>query len=508
VSFVDARELPDGHRIEADLCVVGAGAAGLAIARELAGGPIRVALLESGGLEMEPAVQALNEGHVVGHPYPPLETTHLRWFGGTTNHWTAWVRPLEPIDFEARPWVPHSGWPFGSPELAPFHERARRFLGLPERAFDLAAWEGRGGNPPWRIDGDRVETRVLQIISRQNRRLGRTQRQALEGAANVTVYLHATVLEVVPDAAARHVRHLRVTADGARRLLARARRYVLAAGGIENPRLLLASSGAEPHGLGNRHGLVGRFFANHPSAYVGTLHPMPRTLGATDTGRHATGTTHPFLALSERAQREARIPSVGFHVGALALDGDHTARARSSGPPTLADHVAAVAADVDRLVAGTPDSPGQRPPGISLQAIAEPVPDRESRVTLAPDRDRLGQRRVVLDWRVGPLVVESLRRAMEILAHEVGATARGRVHDDSGRDDLRFTTQSFHHMGTTRMHRDPAEGVVDADCRVHGIDNLHVAGSSVFPTYGTANPTFTILALALRLCDHLRARLA
>ncbi len=146
MTIIDARRLPDAYEVESDLCIIGAGAAGIAMASEFLNGPLRVALLESGGIQPDPEIQALTRGRMVGLPDFPLSQTRLRYFGGTTNHWSAHVLPLDPIDFERRSWVPHSGWPFGSSDLAPLYQRASQFLLLPERAFDARVWHG-GGSP-------------------------------------------------------------------------------------------------------------------------------------------------------------------------------------------------------------------------------------------------------------------------------------------------------------------------------------------------------------------------
>jgi choline dehydrogenase-like flavoprotein len=500
MSLVDARELPAGHCIKGDLCVVGAGAAGLAIASELAREPIRVVVLESGGHEPETRIQALNAGDVVGRAYAPLEATRLRCLGGTTNHWTAWVHPLDPLDFEARSWVPHSGWPFGWDELAPYYERARRFLELPERAFEVGAWEVGPQRRAWRFEGGRVESGVLQIVAAGRRRLGAALRDGLAAAARTTVHLWATALEIVPDRSGRHVRYVRAVADDGRPLTVRARHYVLATGGIENPRLLLESTCLRPEGLGNDRDLVGRFFGNHADARAGTL----QLSAPTGTGfytwhrRNPTGAACGFLRLAAPVRRAEETLGVR-----LMLLPERPGLLGAPGPHDLDAHVARVSAAVDQAAGGA-----ARPPRVgarlTVAATVEQAPDPQSRVGLAVERDRLGARRVVLDWRFGDREAESLRRTVDVLARAVGASGLGRLRDEVDGGTIPFQAQSFHHMGTTRMHADPRRGVVDARCRVHGIDNLFVAGSSVFPTYGTANPTFTILALAFRLCDHLR----
>jgi choline dehydrogenase-like flavoprotein len=490
MTFIDARSLPPGHHIEADLCIVGAGAAGLAIARSFMGGSKRVALLESGGIKPDPETQALYAGENVGAPHAPLAQCRLRYFGGTTNHWTAHVRPLDPLDFQARPWVPHSGWPFGRVELDPYYERARELLGLPERPFEVAAWAGKRARP-WPFGADRVRNAVRQIVAEAQRRLGPRLREEFSGSQNVDTYLFANLLRIELSESRRRVTKLHVgTLEGGRFTLS-ARRIVLATGGIENARLLLLS------GIG-ADGLVGRFYANHPSSNTGRIQ---LTRGGLDArfylGRaHARGVAAGFFSLSPELQRAEELRNCWVQV-----------YRRARGPVSPAQRAfARLATDVDRL--GGPLRRGGREPGVSfgMQAIVEPAPNPDSRVRLGDERDALGQRRVILDWRVSETESRTVRRTFELVARELGASGLGRAHIafPEGAFARLDATASHHHMGSTRMHVDPARGVVDADCRMHGIENLFVAGSSVFPTYGTANPTYTLLALAFRLADHLK----
>ncbi len=498
--FIDTVSLPANHQIDADVCVIGAGAAGLALASELAAGPRRVALLESGGLEPDATLQELNGGAIVGNPYVDLRAASLRQFGGTTNHWTAWIEPLDAIDFEARAWVPDSGWPFARAALQPFYDRAARFLRLGEHPFDLAAWGRATGAQPWKVDG--VRTELVRIVAPQHRALGRVLHDTIQDARTVTAYLHATVLELVPDPAGRRVTHLRVRTGAGHEITARAHQFVLATGGIENARRLLLSSTVQRAGLGNGHDLVGRFFANHPtlSATIHLARPdIATTLYSPLPAQAATG--HATLTLSPERQREARLLNLQCHLLRLGLP-----------PPKLPvspeevqrpTHLAWVTADLQRLAAGSAPTAALLPT-VTLNAIAETSPYADSRVRLGDDRDAYGQPRVVLDWRTRDTDAETILRGMRLLAANLGAAEIARVSVPSGR--LRFGG-SFHHLGTTRMHDDPRRGVVDARCRVHGVANLFVAGSSVFPTYGTVNPTFTIIALAFRLADHLKGLL-
>ncbi len=530
MSFIDARKLPDGHRIEADLCIIGSGAAGLAIATEFRNSPLRVALLESGGMYADPTIQELCDGEIAGQQDWPLNQTRLRYFGGTTNHWTAHVRPLDPIDFEPRAWVPHSGWPFRLPALEPFYDRAQRFLDLPKRPFDPRAWH-RAESAPWRFDGDRVATKVIQIVPMHKRKLGVLLEEEIAKAPGIETYLHATVLEIEPDEGQQRVRRLRIAAGG-KRLTAHARSYVLATGGIENARLLLLSSSVSEAGVGNQHGLVGRFFANHPTIKLaGEFHPSAPGVRANFYRLRrlpsGPGLIKAALVLSPELQRSAEL--LNCRVEMRNWIDVFTAHWEQEGPRSLRllwgeltdgrlpddldDHLVNVVTDMDHIAAAAyyklrydPDYPRSH---LILGAFPEPAPNPESRVRLGEEVDRLGQRKVVLDWRLTEFDAQSAQRTVEILSREVGASGLGRIRDRVPEDgfasiDIRG---SFHHMGTTRMHEDPKQGVVDAQCRVHGISNLFVAGSSVFPTYGTANPTLTILALAFRLSERLKETL-
>ena len=500
----DARGLPRGARLACDVCIVGAGAAGITLARELAGTDARVCLLESGGFAPDAATQRLYEGAGGGTLLGPesryLAAGRLRYFGGTTNHWQGWCRPLDPIDFTHRPWIPDSGWPFDRAHLDPFYRRAYDVLRI--APSDDQALLAAAGSPPLLHDTGRVLTRLFRL---QPSRMGPLYRQELTAARNVRLVLHANALAFRPAAAGAPVERVDVATLEGDRFAVHARWFVLAAGGIENPRLLLLSNQVQEGGLGNEHDLVGRYFMDHPHLDAGhALVFRPRA--ALDLYRpYRSPTLNQSLAavlcFSDEVQREQRLPNLCFGLA----DVDPTER------PELAEQVEAAAAILDRF-GGDPGSlPSEVTKSASLLTLtvrAEPMPNRASRVTLGDQLDALGQRRVQLDWRLAPEDRRHIRRGTVALGQELGRHARGRVHVLYDRHALwRGAYGGNHHMGTTRMHRDPKQGVVDAQCRLHGTPNLFVAGSSVFPTAGYANPTLTLIALALRLGDHLKSLL-
>lgn len=517
--FRNFREYEEGAVIDTDLCIIGAGAAGITIAREYVEAGREVLLLESGDLEPEPATLDLNKGSSVGEPHPPLEVTRLRFFGGTTNHWDGHCRPLDPIDFEKREWVPHSGWPITFADLEPFYARAQPVCELGPYEYAPEDW---AVELPGLIafDPQRIENRLWQFSPPT--RFGTRYREELERAESIHVLFNANVVEIVVNENARTVREVAIKSLDGKAGRVRPRTVVLAGGGIENPRILLASKGVMSSGLGNAHDHVGRYFMEHPHALIGFAVPeveldrfAPYYGGVEATIQAGTATLRAKPGLSEAVQRAERLPNAcvdmgyGFDrsTGYLALRETGNSLLDGRLPDELGDAVLDMVSDLDGLAAGVYRRlTDQRV--LWFGANTEQVPNPESRVTLAAERDAVGVPRPKLDWQLTMQDKEATRRACRMVGEELARLGIGRMRLDdwllADGDDWQGLDVRYHHMGTTRMSDDPKQGVVDADCRVHGIDNLYIAGSSVFPTSGYANPTLTIVAMAIRLADHLR----
>ena len=521
--FRDASEIHPDSVIEADVCIVGAGAAGITLGREFLNHSYKVCLLESGALQTEAETQALYAGRNIGHNYYDLASARLRYFGGSTNHWAGNCRPLSSIDFEERDWVPHSGWPFDREHLTPFYERAQPVCQIGPFAYEARDWATRDMRPLPFADGT-LETKINQFSPPT--RFGTAYGDELKQSQNLTVYFHANVVDIETSEAAKAVTRLAVATLAGTRFFVKARAYVLAAGGIENARILLFSNSVQRAGLGNANDLVGRYFMEHLGGDIGVLLPSTPDLAILDfyevqdrrIGHTATATPiRAYLALSGDLQRRERTTDATATLNRMYLPPSHTSRGYLSmkdladgGPENgLWQDLKNVIEDFDNLASGVywrlfeSDRPLRL---FTIHVQAEQTPNPESRVTLSTERDKLGKPRVQLDWRLSPLDAHTLRRFAEVLALEFGRAGLGRVMLTTGDDAslLGGVSGDWHHMGTTRMHRDPKQGVVDPDCRVHGIANLFVAGSSVFPTGGHSVPTLTIVAMALRLADHLK----
>jgi choline dehydrogenase-like flavoprotein len=542
--IVDARQLADGSQLASHVCIVGAGPAGTTIACELAGTPWRVCLVESGGLDVDAGAQTLAGPAHDGDFFPPASAFH-RQLGGVANVWNVRITeagggcrfvPLDPIDFEPRDWVPSSGWPLSRDDLEPYYPRALRVCGVDDGSYRLDDWVS-ASRPALPFDPARITTSIEHFG--QADVFTRDAPAALERAANVDILIHATVTALEEDGVGPAVTRVRlVTASGREHTIA-ATLFVIAAGGVENPRLLLLSNASRSAGLGNHHDLVGRFFMDHHNVRAGFLVPTSRRLLETADlydlrlvrGKPIMGK----LRIAERLMREARLlnaavrlqPGQALHriraVGSLrrvrrdGLDGPRDAvpiaRDVVADSPRLA--VAALRALAPRARRGFYGwselrAKRWRFDGFNVEIQVEHAPDPANRVVLGRERDPLGLPRAAIHWRWGSVDLDSLGRVQAILAEECARAGLGRLELSPSDVDPTVTAPGgiHHHMGTTRMHADERHGVVDADCRVHGVPNLFVAGSSVFPTGGYANPTLTIVALAIRLADHLKVLMA
>jgi choline dehydrogenase-like flavoprotein len=519
--IIDGRTLASDTELEADVCIVGAGPSGIALSGDLLGSGIRVCVLENGGAREAWRTQFLLGGESVGYPYPRLAISAVSAFGGSSHRWGPYwhARPLDSLDFEAREAIPHSGWPFRRDHFTPYYERAEQYLGL--RPFDYAATTRE-------TDASRKLTvRPGQLVTGQLQH-GQIayprEYDRLAAAPDVQVILRAHVAELIADGQTPG------RIGGARALIApdtsvtvKARITVLAAGGIGNARLLLLGNTDHPSGIGNQHDLVGRFFMEHLALRSGVVIPSdPGLLGRRDlfTVTEAGGMPGlPTLAPSEEMLREQGLLNTYFILEpkprVFAADGVRAAstfvRAIRSQPLTrqFPRRVARAAVGTPAVARALLASRRSEPDVLVVRVQAEQAPNPESRVTLSETRNRFGIRKARLDWRLLPSDGHSIRRAQEILGAELHAAGLGRLEDLFG-DEWPPTLIAglYHHLGTTRMHLDPRHGVVDPSCRVHGVSGLYVTGGSVFPTSGAANPTLTIVALALRLADELKHALA
>jgi choline dehydrogenase-like flavoprotein len=511
--FIDAKELPPDTNLEGDVCIVGGGAAGISIAREFLSTRHRIILLESGDILFNEETQNLYQGQDIGRKYwdPKDIRFRLRFFGGTTNHWGGWCAMPGPLDFETRPDIKHSGWPFPLANLEPWYNRAKQVCRIGPYGFALSDWGVDPASIPPPFNGPHFNFEIVRV-SRPIVHFSPAYGPSLELAQNIRIFLNANGLYFETESDHNEVKALRVATLSGKRFSVKAKLYILASGAIENVRLLLLSRSKAQRGFGNDFDVVGRFLMAH-LAYTGGIvaFTSPSTDPAMFYGRQISmrdGRQVRYvraLGLTEKTRRKHALPNMRLVFGPINAKRISKVKRRND-----LDQVQDLY-DIENFNSRTTTKESGEVGGLLAMVNSEQLPNPESRVSLGEVKDALGMQTVSINWQLLREDKRGMAEGHRLLGIELGRSNLGRYQtfvpldeSDTWPDDM---IANGHCMGTTRMHANERLGVVDESCRVHGMKNLYIAGSSVFPTGGTFNPTFTIVALALRLADRIKSEL-
>lgn len=536
--IVDGSTLkPESYR-EHDVCIVGSGIAGVLLAIELERSGQNVCLVESGSWTPDAETQALYDLKNTGLPTRKNFQSRLRHYGGSCNIWAGRAMVYQPIDMQQRSWSSLAGWPIPLEELNPYYERATQHMRLPSYDFfDFNNWSNKISEFEASLVENGSFKPVVVTFAKSPARFGyKTEfHKIISDSTGVTAYTQSNVINLDLTDDLSTVESVDVACLNGVHFSIRAERFILACGGLENTRILLASNQQIPAGIGNEHGMVGKYYMDHPRAVFGRVNLTKRigldhtlglpvkggklqlAYGLSDKLQQAEGLLNSYLSLEPNyssfitdfyhkfVKLMKRLLRKGYSGDRFDFKKEEVADVPEMiyllTPKELLPHslyyayykfTRFVRKFVSRLTHLTIVS-------YSDQDLVE-----ESQVTLGTERDKLGMPKMELHWQSSPRSIQTSLRLIRLLdehlrKHDVGFV-EGNVDEW---EELPYTDAS-HHIGTTRMSRTPEQGVVDVNCKIHSVSNLYMAGSSVFPTAGHANPTFTIAALAIRLADHLK----
>jgi choline dehydrogenase-like flavoprotein len=528
--IIDSRDL-SSTEIRGSIAIIGAGAAGITLAIELTKHFKDVLLLESGGLDFEQETQNLYDGRVIGQGKTDVETSRLRYLGGTTNHWTGLCAPLDALDFERIEGRPYSGWPFKLDELVPFYVRAYPYCQIVGYQKTPSVLEGAKSTAQKIADSS--EFQLAEFRQSPPTRFGEQYRPNLKSSDRIKLYLHANVTDISVSSNGKAISSLDVRTLNGRRFKVTARAFILCCGGIENPRILLNCTTFFPTGIGNTSDLVGRFFMDNPATPVGNIIPRDSNFDLGVMNCAPEGSSRVMVVFKNSAEISTQRGRRGASLFLFPVFSNTAEILKVRSSPSfeaireivqdikrahipkdfanksciaLRDPIAVAKGAYYRLIRPLRDKT-HKTIAIFVRIETAQLPNPDSRVTLSNEVDALGMKRVILEWRISDGDRNNLYQTALAFARGVGASGFGRMAlDIEPNVDLSKVSTTCHHLGTTRMHDDSRQGVVDQNCQVHGLDNLYIAGSSVFPTGIRVNPTLTIVALAIRLADHLKTK--
>ena len=543
----NAADIREGETLDSEVVIVGAGAAGIPMALEFAEAGFQVLLLESGEPGQNDEIQSLYSGTVTDQAlHNPTDTYRQRRLGGTAAIWGGRCVPFDPIDFEKRPYLNYSGWPIKFEQLTPFFEKANDWLEA--GAYDYDARTALTPGTPEQIKGlesVRLHTNSLERFSRPTDLYIRYKRR-LELHPNLRVLSGANCIGIRLSEQGGQVEHLELSTLAGTKFFAKGINYVLSVGGIETARLLLASNDVNPSGVGNDHDVVGRFYQCHIAGNVGKL----TFSGPIDSIHHGYDVSpegiycRRRIMLTELEQKRLAVNNVVLRLhfpkiidpshknGVLSslfilkwfIRYEYAVRLKDGNEQGILHYLKhvmnIVTTPLDTLAFAfnwlrKRSLASRKFPSViltnksnlfSLEVHGEQEPNPESRITLTGDKDALGVPKINIDWRYTKNDISSARKTLQVFADELERTGLGKLEIDEGRFEeelMRFGAYGGHHIGTARMGVDPETSVVDENLKVHGVSNLYIASSAVFPTSSQANPTLTLLALGLRLVGHI-----
>lgn len=535
-------------RLDSQVAIIGTGAAGIPLALELAESGKEVLLIESGRFKEDKHIQSLYSGFVTDEAmHSPADKYRLRQFGGSTAIWGGRCMPFDPIDFEKRDYIPFSGWPIQFEDVSPFYFKANEYLEAGYCEYDARkAFKPKTALPMFSgYQSNDFSTEGLERFSCPTD-IGQRYYKRIQKHPNIHCVTEANITHIQMDSEGQKVEYLKGATLNSKTFTVYADQYILAMGGIETTRLLLASNDILTEGVGNQSDNLGRFYMCHIAGNVGKLEI---NLPISDV-RHGYELSPDGIYCRRRIQLKqitqmqlqvsnmvARLhfPKItdpshksgilsGLFFAKSFVSYEYSKRLKDGEPPKMGTYLKhfwnILTGPIETFLflwhwltkrtlalrkfpsVILPNKTNQ----FSLEVHAEQIPNPESRITLSSERDRLGLPKVVIDWNYLTEDVEMVKKTLKKFSEDISQDGIGTYtfdEDNLEHELMRFGAYGGHHIGTTRMGDCSSNSVVDKNCKVHGVSNLYIASSSVFPTSSQANPTLTITALSLRLASYI-----
>jgi len=521
---IDLETAPEQGTFESHVCIVGAGIAGLLLARHLGSHGIDTHLLEAGGRDLEPRSQEIYAVQMDGTYYAGATEGRFRAFGGSSTRWGGQLLAYTPDIFRPIAGTPSAAWPITAADLQPYYAEAQRVVYVPHQSSDEELLQCLGLTE--HLGANEINVRFSRWIPFSKRNLAKTVGMECLHSRRVTVFMHANVTSIELSKTGGHVESVVAKNYAGKTYTFRARHFVLCTGTIESSRLLLASRTVRPDGIGNETHNVGRYFHDHVSVAAAAVEGVAkRKFAKLFAPRLVSGILHtPKLEAAVPLRRKKNLLAVMAHFAIEEPEGSGIAGIRNLLQGIQRDQNLE---QLGRTILALPASSGEiarllwsahvhkrraisSRATVTLRIDCEQLPKPENRIRLSAARDKLGMPQAIVDWRISEDEHRTVRVFAEIVDSFLSRLGicplawRPEIWEP-GNSWLHLTRDTYHPIGGTRMGTDPHASVVEPNLKVHGVPNLFVASCSVFPSGGSSNPTLTLMALTLRLGAHLAA---
>jgi len=513
--FKDLKDISSESTLTYDVCIVGTGPAGISVAKQLLDTDHRIVMLESGGVLPEPEYQQLNKGENSGPSFLSLDASRLRCFGGASKLWAGVCSPFKSDEFDKKSFIPLSGWPISLDDLKSYYKQAAKMLGITYQKFYNKDYFNDTFNGISFKEFDRDDSflsgSIFQVSNVKNRDLGEKYKKDFEPSLNTDIIFHSTVTKLNLNSSGKDIQSVSIADLNGNKATIKAKIFVLACGALENPRILLASNDHYKNGIGNNSGFVGSCFMSHPGiSNVGEVHKTSSEQ-CISKDKYTNDYVVSFeMSPHERSKQKVlrHSLSVSQYMG-LANRSTYTSGRIFSDFSKLYKNFN-FSSSVKKVVCKLDGEDRYASSHLDLGVGLEQPPRLSNKLMLHTTRDDLGVPKINMYWDdISEIEKETVIKSVKTMARELGVLNIGRIRFKNellAGESYKINDPVNHHIGTTRMSNSSKAGVVDKNCKVFGISNLYIAGSSVFTTSSVVNPTYTIIAMSLRLGDYLKSR--